>query len=94
MCYCGGPQSFMNSAGTGCNCSPGYVFGADGKTCVNPYNPSGGTDGVGQFMDNIQQSARESSYNACSGFNCPPGECCVDTVFDGPRCLPCVDPKR
>lgn len=72
-CYCNSPSAVANSTNSGCNCAPGYVFGADGVTCTLP-------DVSTPF---IAQVAAEN--DRCSGVVCPPGQRCFETVF-GTEC--------
>ena len=66
--------------GTSCACGPGYVFGSDGVTCVDP-NSLGGGDGTGgSFMPNLE-SVLSGFASMCDGIECPDGKSCVETVF-------------
>ena len=75
-CYCKSPQSYYLESQSRCACSPGYVFGSDGVTCINPNDPGGG-DGTGSsFMSSVDYMP-----SMCDGVTCPDGQECAETVF-------------
>jgi hypothetical protein len=63
MCYCNSPSA-TNIAGS-CACSPGYVFGSDGVTCV----PQGSWVG---FSEKTVHTEKPNGYNCDANFGCVP----------------------
>lgn len=78
QCFCNYPQSFYSEQNGGyCACSAGYVYGSDGQTCVDPWQP-GGADGIGgSFMPDLYVAQE----NMCLGIECPEDQSCIQTVF-------------